>query len=48
VVGNLNNYAINGRKEQMKTFVGVMKPTNKISTLVIYDNGLDPQFVLMR
>ncbi len=31
----MNNYEINGLKEQIKTFVGVMKPINKILALVI-------------
>jgi len=29
VVGNMNNYVINGINEQIKAFVGAMKPINK-------------------
>jgi hypothetical protein len=35
VVGNLNNYAIDGLKEWVKTFMGVVKPINKVMALVI-------------
>ncbi len=35
IVGNLNNYVINGLKEWVKTFVSAMKPINKILALAI-------------
>jgi hypothetical protein len=35
MVGNLNNYEVNGLKEQVKTFVGIVKPINKMLVLMI-------------
>jgi hypothetical protein len=35
MVWNLNNYVVNGLKEWVKTFVGVVKPINKILALAI-------------
>jgi hypothetical protein len=47
MVGNLNNFVVNGLKEWVKTFVGVLKPINKNLGIMILDNGLDPQFVIV-
>jgi hypothetical protein len=35
VVGNMNNYVINGINERIKAFVGAMKPINKNLALEI-------------
>jgi len=41
VVGSMNNYVINGLKERIKTFVGAMKPINKIVGLIHYPISLN-------
>jgi hypothetical protein len=41
MVGNMNNYVINGIKERIKKFVGAMKPINKIVGLIHYPISLN-------